>query len=79
MVAAALTEDDLQMAINRVPEAFWQFIPIMTTEAASELPVTDWGRQTNVLDMLVRRSVQREPSILLPALAEISAGTREAV
>ena len=38
MVAAAPTEDDLQQAINRVPEAFRQLIPIMTTEAASNLP-----------------------------------------
>jgi len=38
MVCAAPTEDDLKAAIDRVPEAFSEFIPIMTTEAASVLP-----------------------------------------
>ena len=38
IVAAAPTENDLQAAISRVPEAFQHFIPIMTTEAALELP-----------------------------------------
>ena len=33
MVAAAPTEDDLQEAINQVPEAFWQFIPVTPNEA----------------------------------------------
>ena len=38
IVAAAPAEDVLQSAINWVPNAFRQFIPIMTTEAAIELP-----------------------------------------
>ena len=38
IVATALTKDNLQVEINRVPEAFRQFIAIMTTEAAMELP-----------------------------------------
>ena len=38
VVSAAPTEDDLKAAIDRVPEAFAEFIPIMTTEAASTLP-----------------------------------------
>ena len=35
---AAPTESELQEAIDRVPERFREFIPIMTTEAASILP-----------------------------------------
>ena len=35
---AAPTESELQDAIDRVPERFREFIPIMTTEAASILP-----------------------------------------
>ena len=38
MVCAAPTEPELQDAIDRVPERFHEFIPIMTTEAASVLP-----------------------------------------
>ena len=38
VVCAAPTENDLKAAIDRVPEAFAEFIPIMTTEAASTLP-----------------------------------------
>ena len=38
IVVAAPSEDDLHVAMNRVPEVFRQFIPIMTTEAAMELP-----------------------------------------
>ena len=49
MVAAAPTEDDLQAAINRVPEAFRKFIAIMTTEAASELP--DRGPYDHAIDL----------------------------
>ena len=37
-VSAALTERELQEAIARVPEAFREFIPIMTSEAAMVLP-----------------------------------------
>ena len=49
MVAASLTEDDLQQAINRVPEAFRPFIPIMTTEAGSKLP--DHGPYDHAIDL----------------------------
>ena len=38
MVCAAPTEDELQQAINQVPDKFAKFIPIMTTEAAMKLP-----------------------------------------
>ena len=38
MVCAAPTESELQDAIDRLPEHFHEFIPIMTTEAASVLP-----------------------------------------
>lgn len=38
MVRAAPTEDDLKASIDRAPEVFSEFIPIMTTEAASHLP-----------------------------------------
>ena len=37
-IAAAPTEDELQMAIDRVPKEYAEFIPIITTEAAMELP-----------------------------------------
>ena len=39
VVCAAPTENDLKAAIDRIPEAFAEFIPIMTTEAASTLPM----------------------------------------
>ena len=38
MVAAAPSSDDLKMAIDRVPEAYSEFIPIMTAEMAVVLP-----------------------------------------
>ena len=38
MVAAAPLEDDLKAAINKVPEAYSKFIPIMTAEMAAVLP-----------------------------------------
>ena len=38
MVCAAPTDLELQEAIDRVPEPFREFIPIMTSEAASVLP-----------------------------------------
>ena len=38
MVAAAPTDDDLKEAINKVPEAYSEFIPIMTAEMAAVLP-----------------------------------------
>ena len=38
MVAAAPSDDDLKAAIDKVPEAYTEFIPIMTTEMASVLP-----------------------------------------
>ena len=38
MVCAVPTEDELQQAINQVPDKFAEFIPIMTTEAAMKLP-----------------------------------------
>ena len=38
MVCAAPTESDLKEALAQVPEEFSEFIPIMTTEAASVLP-----------------------------------------
>ena len=38
MVAAAPSDDDLKAAINRVPEAYSEFIPIMTAEMAEVLP-----------------------------------------
>ena len=49
MVAAVPTEDDLQAAINRVPEAFRCFIPIMITEAALELP--NHGPYNHAIDL----------------------------
>ena len=44
MVAAAPSDDDLKEAINKVPEAYSEFIPIMTTKMAlvlSEHSVSD--------------------------------------
>ena len=38
MVAAAPSDDDLKAAINKVPEAYSEFIPIMTAEMAEVLP-----------------------------------------
>ena len=38
MVAAAPSDDDLKAAIDRVPEAYLEFIPIMTAEMAKVLP-----------------------------------------
>ena len=38
MVAAAPSDDDLKEAINKVPEAYIEFIPIMTAEMAAILP-----------------------------------------
>ena len=38
MVAAAPSDDDLKVAINKVPEAYSEFIPIMTAEMAVVLP-----------------------------------------
>ena len=38
MVAAAPTNEDLKAAINKVPEAYSEFIPIMTAEMAEVLP-----------------------------------------
>ncbi len=38
MVCAAPTEGELQDAIARVPKEFQEFIPLMTTEAATTLP-----------------------------------------
>ena len=38
MVAAAPSDDDLKAAINRVPEAYSKFIPIMTAGMAAVLP-----------------------------------------
>ena len=38
MVAAAPSDDDLKAAINKVPEAYSEFIPIMTAEMAAVLP-----------------------------------------
>ena len=37
MVAAAPTDDDLKMAIDKVPDAYSEFIPIMTAEMAAVL------------------------------------------
>ena len=39
MVAATPSKDDLKAAINKVPEAYSKFIPIMTAEMAEVLPV----------------------------------------
>ena len=38
MVAAVPSDDDLKAAINKVPEAYSEFIPIMTAEMAEVLP-----------------------------------------
>ena len=38
MVAAVATEDELQVAIDRVPCEYAELIPIMTSEAPLELP-----------------------------------------
>ena len=38
MVAAAPSDDDLKAAINKVPEAYSEYIPIMTAEMAAVLP-----------------------------------------
>ena len=38
MLAAAPSDDDLKAAINKVPEAYLEFIPIMTAEMAKVLP-----------------------------------------
>ena len=38
MVAAAPSDDDLKAAIDKVPEAYSKFIPIMTAEMAEVLP-----------------------------------------
>ena len=38
MVAAAPSDDDLKAAINKVAEAYTEFIPIMTAEMAEVLP-----------------------------------------
>ena len=38
MVAAAPSNDDLKAAIDKVPEAYSEFIPIMTAENAAVLP-----------------------------------------
>ena len=38
MVAAAPSDDDLKVAIDKVPEAYSEFIPIMTAEMAAVLP-----------------------------------------
>ena len=38
MFAAAPSDDDLKEAINKVPEAYHEFIPIMTAEMAVVLP-----------------------------------------
>ena len=38
MVAAAPSNDDLKVAIEKVPEAYSEFIPIMTEEMAAVLP-----------------------------------------
>ena len=38
MVATAPSDDDFKAAINRVPEVYSEFIPIMTAEMAEELP-----------------------------------------
>ena len=38
MVAAALSDHDLKAAINRVPEFYSDFIPIMTAEMAEVHP-----------------------------------------
>ena len=38
MVAAAPSDDDLTATINKVPEAYSEFIPIMTAEMAEVLP-----------------------------------------
>ena len=38
MVAAAPSDEDLKAAINKVPEAYSEFIPIMTAEMAAVLP-----------------------------------------
>ena len=38
MVAAAPSSEDLKAAINKVPEAYSEFIPIMTAEMAEVLP-----------------------------------------
>ena len=49
IVAAAPIENDLQAAINQVPEVFQKFIPIMTTEAAMELP--NYGPYDYAIDL----------------------------